>query len=536
MIGAILFPVNKIGLFRALHRIIQDTGSAITDYRAWADTYRVYANVEGTFNISQQPLASQFEVLGLENRNTLVVYDKRADKIYTVGTDNVANIYPKKIHCIQGEPIKIITKEVSLKYELLSNLIRHIPPIGQTFIKGSVKIDEKISLPQDPDVYETIRPGFDALELRFARKQDFENIQSNTIFVLSGVVYLRTILPAKAPTPPLGYQRPREDKAMGGVKYAAFNSSSTSQSVAQQTPTPTARVHPVEMQIDNVKNLSEILIREGQYIKQGQIIACLTYNEQQLQLQEQTIQRQIDQLNSKPDGHHSIFLASQKLKAKQREYELQKQIFQVTKKLHDNQAISQIELALEKQKLAQKEGAKIEAEEHFQEVKEKLECQEKDRQFQIYKATLELKGIQHKRDQNKICSAVNARVLLIRPHTIHNNNLTVAIKLLVNDPEPTTSPQPKPKPSTTPRIPKEETKNDGALKLIQRTTANKVVSFLQKTPIYKKTHAKFQPNGGHDAKNKISHLNHSLCSVARFRGLRYQPATPYNYHQPAFFT
>ena len=95
-----LFPINRMGLFRALHRMIKDTQSAIADYRSWADSYRVYANVKGVFNVSQQPIVSQFEVLGIENRNTLVVYDARAEKIYTVGTDNNASIYPKKILCI----------------------------------------------------------------------------------------------------------------------------------------------------------------------------------------------------------------------------------------------------------------------------------------------------------------------------------------------------------------------------------------------------------------------------------------------------
>jgi len=33
-----LFPINRIGLFRALHRMIRDTQSAIADYRTWANS------------------------------------------------------------------------------------------------------------------------------------------------------------------------------------------------------------------------------------------------------------------------------------------------------------------------------------------------------------------------------------------------------------------------------------------------------------------------------------------------------------------
>jgi len=552
-----LYPLNQIGLFRTLHRMIKDTQSAIADYRSWADEYQVYANVKGVFSVSQQPIVSQFEVLGMENRNTLVVYDARAEKIYTVGTDNNANIYPKKIHCIKGEPINPITKKVSLKYELLSNLINHIPLSGQTFIKGVVKTADRISINNDPDTYPTLKPSQNSLVLQYARKQDFLDSQVNTVFALSGDVYLRTILPAaEATRKTLSYQQPRQVNAMGVVKYerplrlsaslrATFNSPYlfTIQPATGQPAQP-SRVHPVEMSIHNVRSPNEILIKEGEYIKAGQVIACLTYNDKKLKLQEQTIQRQIDQLTSKPTNSHALFLASQKVKVKKRENKLQQEIFKATQKLYDSKAISKTAFAIEKQKLAQREAAKIEAEEHFWEVKEKLEWEQKQRQFQIDQAILKLNAVQDEREQNKICSAVNARVLFIRSQAIHNNNLTIVIKLLVNAPEPSSLPQSIPKPKIESPEPKEMPKKENFIKVIDRNVAaepmcppvSKSVFFLQNTPVYKKTHTKFYQKGGKNAVKKTISFNHSRGPVFLLHFLRYQPIASEHYHKPSFFT
>jgi len=197
------------------------------------------------------------------------------------------------------------------------------------------------------------------------------------------------------------------------------------------------------MYIQNVRSLSEILIKEGDYIKAGTPIAMLTYNETKLKLQEQTIKRQIAQLQAKPIDSHSLYLASQKVEAKQREYKLQQEIFKAEKKLYATEAISKRAFDLEEGKLAQKEAEKISAEEHFQEIKKKLLLEEKGKQYQIDQALLQLKAVGHEREGNKIYSQLNAKVLLIRTHTIHNNNMTIAIKLLVNAPEPPSEPIPK---------------------------------------------------------------------------------------------
>jgi len=193
----LLLPINRAGLFQSLHALLKDIHSAIADYRAWENAYRVIADVEGGLNISQQPIAGAFEVLGVENANSLVVFDETRDALYTVGTDANANIYPKRILCRKGEPIQVITHKVHLENELLGNLLDHLPKEGQTFIKGTLKTTDRVILPKDPDHYDTIQLGINEMNLQYARARDLEPLDVRTIFVIAGDFYIRTILPVR---------------------------------------------------------------------------------------------------------------------------------------------------------------------------------------------------------------------------------------------------------------------------------------------------------------------------------------------------
>ena len=291
--ACLLLPLNRLGLFKALHYVLRDTSSAISDYRSWAEEYRVYVDVTGVFNLSQQPIRSQFEVWGISNQNSLVVYDSRAALIYTVGTDKNANIYPKSIRCIKGEPISVVTKKVTLTNQLIGTLINHIPTSGQTFIKGTVKTLDKVILPRDPQTYETIRPSNNQLELRYVDLKQLQEIDVSTIFALSGDLYLRTILPAEK---------------KHHLSPANFNLNFAPVSIGNN------RVYTVEMYLQEVRHVSEILVSEGQYIKVGDIVAKLhNSNEATLALEEDKLLQQMQQLREAGDTS-SLFVTAAQLR------------------------------------------------------------------------------------------------------------------------------------------------------------------------------------------------------------------------------
>jgi hypothetical protein len=291
-----------------------------------------------------------------------------------------------------------------------------------------------------------------------------------------------------------------------------------------QATTSASRVHTTEIYVQNVRSQSEILIQEGQYIRAGELIARLTYNNQDLELREQTIQAQIDQLQRKPIDSHPLFLASQKVQAQKKEYQLQQEIFKITEKLYISQAISAIVFAKAKQELAQQEAFLLEAEKHFLKVKEKLEWEQKRKRYQIDQASLKLKAVAQEREQNNIASALNARVLLIRTHAIHNQNLTIAIKLLVNARTESSSEKPDIEPQ------QKRPKSDNPIKAMKRKSA----SFSKSTSYKKKTHPQFLPDGGNDAIKQT--MNPSPVSISFSRMMGNQPLAAKYHHRASFFT
>jgi inner membrane protein len=302
--ACLLLPVNRIGLFKSLHYVLRDTNSAISDYRCWADDYRVYADVKGVFNLSQQAIQSQFEVVGISNLNSLVVYDWRADLIYTVGADKNANIYPTSIRCIKGEPIDVVTKKVTLKNQLLGHLINHIPKSGRTFIKGSITTVDQVILQRDPESYESIRPLMNRLEIRYAMSKQLQDVNLSTIFAISGDLYLRTILPASNHNP---------------VSQADFKTNfglvSNQLRLSQTAAMSTDRVYAVEMYLHDVRHWSELLVSEGQEIKAGDVVAKLNNdNEARLALEEAKLKLQLQQLQAETGETSSLFVTAARLR------------------------------------------------------------------------------------------------------------------------------------------------------------------------------------------------------------------------------
>jgi len=110
--------------------------------------------------------------------------------------------------------------------------------------------------------YEVLKHGLDELELRFARPQDLRDPQVGTLFVLSGRVFVQSILPEEAGPPP--------------------------------APSPRAPALPAEF--DDITQLfiahvtdpaRELLVREGERVRRGQLLARLRYRDHKLERRRQ---------------------------------------------------------------------------------------------------------------------------------------------------------------------------------------------------------------------------------------------------------
>jgi membrane-bound metal-dependent hydrolase YbcI (DUF457 family)/biotin carboxyl carrier protein len=265
---AILLPLHQMGFTRALHALTQTTTAAISDYRGWQGRWEVWAEVDGIFQLSQRRVHERYRILGIASATTLIVLDPATGKIHTVGAGKEANLFPYRVRAYQGRPITVRTRQVTLAQQLLRDLLREVPPEGETYFQGTVKTPDTPVLRPDPEQYEVLKHGLHELELRFARPRDLQDPQVGTLFVLSGLVFVQTIVP--------------EEPA--------------------STSAPSA--HAPSPEFDDITQLfiahvtdpsRELLVREGERVRKGQLLARLAYRDQELERRRQHAEAQIQE-------------------------------------------------------------------------------------------------------------------------------------------------------------------------------------------------------------------------------------------------
>ncbi len=267
---AVLLPLHQMGFTRALHALTRTTHAAISDYRGWQGRWEVWAEVDGIFPLSQQRVRQRYRILGLATATTVIVLDPLTGRIHTVGNQKEATLYPYRIRASQGRPITVRTRQVTLTQQLLRDLLHEIPPEGETYLQGTVKTSDTPVLKPDPEQYEVLKPGLHELELRFARRQDLEDPLVGTLFVLSGLVFVQTIVPEGSTSPP-----------------------------APSLPAPAAPSEFEDITQLFIAHLTdpsqELLVREGERVRTGQLLARLTYRDQELERRRQHAQAQSEE-------------------------------------------------------------------------------------------------------------------------------------------------------------------------------------------------------------------------------------------------
>ncbi len=263
---AVLLPLQQTGFARALHALTRTTSGAIADFRGWEGRYEVWADVESLFRLSQRRIRQRYRVHGIANANTLIVLDPATGTIHTIGPTEAADIYPSGIRAHQGAAVAVRTRQMTLTQRLLRDVLDEVSPEGETYFHGIVRTPDAVVLKPDPEAYEVLKAGLHEVELRFARPQDLEDLRVGNLFVLSGLVLVQTIRPAEHLSP---------------------------------APAPTSRL---ATEFDDVTEVfiahltdpaRELLVREGDRVQRGQLLARLGWRDPELQRQRQHTEAQL---------------------------------------------------------------------------------------------------------------------------------------------------------------------------------------------------------------------------------------------------
>ena len=110
----------------------------------------MWADLDGHFRLSQRRLHRRVRILGIENVSTLIVLDPETGAIHTVGPNETANVYPSGIVAQPGRPVTVETRPVTLSQRLLRELLREVPPDGETYFHGVVRTPDAVTLKPDP--------------------------------------------------------------------------------------------------------------------------------------------------------------------------------------------------------------------------------------------------------------------------------------------------------------------------------------------------------------------------------------------------
>jgi inner membrane protein len=253
---AALLPLHHLGFARSLHAVTRTPGGAIADYRAWEGRHEVWADVEATFRLSQRRVRQRYRVLGVASTSTLVLLDPQTDRIHTLGPSESATLHPVAIRAHAGAPVRVDTRPVVLTQRLLPDLLREVPPDGETFLHGTVQTTDTPILRPDPEQYPVVKAGQHALELHFARPRDLATPELQGVFVLSGLILVQTIRRAGPPAPA---------------------------TPAARVATPPAYDDVTQLFIAHVLDPGrELLVQAGDAVHRGQLLARLTWQDPEL--------------------------------------------------------------------------------------------------------------------------------------------------------------------------------------------------------------------------------------------------------------
>jgi Predicted membrane-bound metal-dependent hydrolases len=243
----LLFPLNRVGIKPALHCLITTPEAAVNDYMAFSSQgCRVMVDFNGVNNISQEKIKGVWEVIDLAAKNSLIIKDNNG-KLYRIGNDITDNIRPVKIRAIKGKRQYQATQKIILKNNILRDILFAVPSDSEAYISGYIKTDGAIPARKDCiDSYQAIKQSSNKIELSSATIAHLTEMGLLDTFAEEGQIIIRTIYPDSE----LAHASSRNEITLG--------------------PSNT-----IVIIVKEIKDRSDILVKEGDKITKGQILAIL---------------------------------------------------------------------------------------------------------------------------------------------------------------------------------------------------------------------------------------------------------------------
>ncbi len=395
MLTIAIYPVSKIGLIKSLHYIMADIQSAVTDFQDYSLTNEVFVDIQGADNLTNKKVEGIYKVVGTQGKNILILEDKNK-KLKSIGEYEDNNLRPIKVRVSKGENITYLIQKVELKYCQLNKLKEFLNNDYEQRIFGSIEPLNKINLFINPEYYSPIKIQNGNLVLNFARYENIRELELGNIYITKAELIIKTIL-------------------KNNEEYRQ-----TKQVIEQKQEENFSNKFEV---ILTVEDKSEILVKKGERIRKGQILADIKRQETNIKIKETELynfERIKENLEDKVD------IEAKRLNIKNLEYEI--------KTIKDDWKMEQIKNQKEVEK-KENELKLLESEKEQQKKKfQKLE--EMKTENDINNITKEIKNL--KENLNKIPENTKTRYYKINDEiNFINNEISYLEKKRLEDIEKT---------------------------------------------------------------------------------------------------
>jgi inner membrane protein len=244
VMSGVLYPVAHRGFTKSLHWLLGDIRSAVLDYHDYATNNESYIDLEAVDNVTYEKIKGKFKIVGSTGRGTLVI--ACSPELRTVGNYDNDNWRPVKARVVKGEPIKIVTQEVDLSHRVLGDIEYFLDKSQDQRLYGSVEVIDQANVPYLPGLYNPVDVKGKNLVLTHATLKDIEKLNLSEVYIKEGKLLIKTDLKESEHLTNVDSKKAEMLKNRFSEKYdIAFS----------------------------IENKDEVLVKRGETISQGQVIA-----------------------------------------------------------------------------------------------------------------------------------------------------------------------------------------------------------------------------------------------------------------------
>ncbi len=259
MLGLGLWFIGADGFDTSFRRLVASPETAVIDYLKMRDDHDVYAELSGFNSQTQEDMEGRYLIVEALGRNGVLVEDS-SGKSYAVS--KFGQVVAYRIRAYSGDKIQKGEYRVDISGRTVGELLASLPKAKRVHITGTLELGGSVVLvPAPVGTTARVRKAAqqNSIELQAARPDDLVPLER--LFITSGSAVVRA-------------------EFVPGVVVPAWT-----------TQTPKAKHKPHSITIPNLPSAAGLLIRRGDSITAGQIIARYVNDAQLVQLERQAQQK-----------------------------------------------------------------------------------------------------------------------------------------------------------------------------------------------------------------------------------------------------